>query len=149
MLEYATLDDRDLETIEFPNEDGIRGAEKNAETFSFEYEPLKENSLVKVTSWGSSFEVHCSVEIYLGKIIEHSPFLGELKVSSHSALFKKLLDKYGRRWRGSTSKNKLWEIEFGILRAAYQCFKRNPQELEQILKVAKTKKDLKIHLGVS
>ena len=125
-------------TIEFPDRHII------------EKEKLKNDSLVKILSFKSdkTFRVYCKVETYLGSASGKAPFLGELEVSSHEPLFRKFLDKYARCWKGRTPEDRFWEIELGMLCAAYRCYKKSPRELENIIKVAKTKKEFYILVGM-
>lgn len=82
-------------------------------------------------------------------------YLAELYLDYSRGIFLRFLDKFGLRITGERKFLALggadlgWEMEYGFILHACRLLKRNPQELERIMKVAKTKKDLKIHLGVS
>lgn len=144
---------------EFPWKEGWKGCLAKMRKYALRRK-IKQNDVIVVkaksyyydfrnrekTTEYYDFEVYWSMEeIYL-----LAP-LGKLtippRVRSGDA-FISFLDRFKREgdkcWDRAT-----WHIEYGILLPAYQCYKKNPQELEQILKVAKTKKDLKLHLGVS
>ena len=83
--------------------------------------------------------------IPLGPPGSEKPFL---KNQAERRILFRFLDKFAQmRWEEENLR--FWKIRCGILIRGYEIFKKDPQKLEQIMKVAKTKRELKILLGMS
>lgn len=107
---------------------------------------LKPNQLVMVSARGNLIGVCTVKKNYRNNVIcSHLVLYQETK-----EIFFKFLNKAGsRRSRWADPVLRRWKMEYGILIKGYEVLNKDPQELERILMVAKTRADLKIHLGVS
>lgn len=129
---------------------------------------LTKNSKVRITVWLSMDIGDTSFEIAIPwrpKLVKRKYLPGKYYTDdagkTYTALsfflhippkiIREFLDKFGKpvEHRYKIEGNSEWEIEYGILEIALKLSEKDPRELERITKVAKTKKELKIHLGMS